>query len=265
MLTNLINRGMSLCMSVNASQNESIRQWEMSEERGEKDKWQNVKKEKWEWKDSESKSTINTNINHILLFIFFFFLFSCFSSPVLLSALRLDRRVLPGADILKRHGSPPKPCCPDISDDIEHVGNTLILTKTCGLNRRFCHGVFVLKQTCFFHKDMSGFEKYDIHIVLPFYSLYFLFSLFEQEDHTDISEESFFQHFFHNPVSNTTVLSLVSSVDFWDNWSSLQVIVCLSSSRGWCQHSPVKWAFMSACVVHNLPFLSVWYSLWLEV
>lgn len=146
-------------------------------------------------RDRESKSTINTNINHILLFFFY--------------SLSFPRRyLLSKSDILWRRWSPPKLCCPDISRVIDHAGNTVTLTKACRLK------YITLKQEVIHH---GSWRRLLLEIC-------FAISL-----NADSSEKLSFvftpQHRY-NPFGCLLW-------DFWDNWSSFQSIVCLSSSRGW--------------------------------
>lgn len=152
-----------------------------------------------------------------------------FSSPLLFPPLLfVSTNVLPGDDILGKCGSPSKPCCPDISEDIMLVGNT---HKKCVLKYITLKQTYLSWGICpagdsFLSQDRIC-EIWHVHIVLP---LYFLFSLFKQEETGDISEGSFFSTSFTIQPPINTILSLVFSVDFWDN--SFQAIVCLSSSRG---------------------------------
>lgn len=158
-------------------------------------------------RDRESKLTINTNINHILLFFFY--------------SLSFTRRyLLSKSDILWRRWSPPKLCCPDISRVIDHAGNTVTLTKACRSK------YITLKQEVIHHCGHEGgfysrSEYYYVHILLchqpecwQLWKTLFFFSTCSTPQHR------------YNPFGCLLW-------DFWDNWSSFQSIVCLSSSRGW--------------------------------
>lgn len=153
-------------------------------------------------RDRESKSTINTNINHILLFFFY--------------SLSFPRRyLLSKSDILWRRWSPPKLCCPDISRVIDHAGNTVTLTKACRWK------YITLKQEVIHHGSWR-------RLLLEIWVLLRAHTACHQPECWQLWKTFFFftpQHRY-NPFGCLLW-------DFWDNWSSFQSIVCLSSSRGW--------------------------------
>lgn len=121
--------------------------------------------EEMERKESktENKSTINTNINHAPLLSLSFFPPVFFPSPLLFVSTNIRCRGLTswrGTGHLLNH------VCPDISEDIHHVGKTLTLTETCGLKYipsertfvmwyLFCRGLATLTATALHFRNIT--------------------------------------------------------------------------------------------------------------